>query len=304
MKRILSALLGLAALAGSAQASSVVAGNDPIPRTWGDSWTNFVLKLTSNPIPANGTLTKWEVNAATPGHMALMVWSAGTGCGAPAAGVPDTLALSCHAKVVAMDERDVVAGLNSFTSNIAVHPGETLGLWIQQGHVYYDYFLGNYVTWCAFDGCAGTAPAVGADWSLPGDGDWHWPPRDRTYSVRAFYSVAAPGIDIKPGSTRNPVNLASEGVIPVALLGKTDFDVRTVNAASLRFGATGVEAGAAQSAFEDVNGDGILDMITHFRTQDTGLTCHSAAGVLTGSTLDGQAFTLSDTVAPVGPSCR
>lgn len=307
MKRVIHALFGLVAavaVVGLARADSVAVGNEPVPRAWSDSWSNFVLKLTSSPIPANGTLTKWEVNAASPGRMALMIWSGGTGCGAPAVGVVDTAALACQARVVAMDERDVAPGLNTFTSNIAVHSGETLGLWIQQGHVYYDYFLGNYVTWCVANGCAGTAPVVGADWDLPGDGDWHWPPRDRTYSVRAYYSVAAPGIDIKPGTTRNPVNLVSEGVIPVALLGRADFDVHGINAASLRFGATGVEAGVVQHAFEDVNGDGIVDLIAHFRTQDSRLTCYSTQGVLTGGTRDGDVFTLSDVVAPVGPICR
>lgn len=42
------------------------------------------------------------------------------------------------------------------------------------------------------------------------------------------------GIDIKPGSCPNPVNIKSKGVFPVAILGTEDFDVDTIDIASIR----------------------------------------------------------------------
>ena len=55
-------------------------------------------------------------------------------------------------------------------------------------------------------------------------------------------------VDIKPGSCPNPLNVKSKGVLPVALLGTEDFDVRDVDVASLRL--EGVAP--IRSAFEDV----------------------------------------------------
>jgi hypothetical protein len=74
-------------------------------------------------------------------------------------------------------------------------------------------------------------------------------------------------IDVKPGSSSNPINLAREGLIPVALFGADNFDVTQVDLSTVRFaGAT-----VYKSALQDVNGDGKLDLMLQFRTQDTKL---------------------------------
>ncbi len=74
-------------------------------------------------------------------------------------------------------------------------------------------------------------------------------------------------VDVKPGDGANPVNLAASGLLPVAVLGSATFDVSTVNVASVRFAG----APAVQSSLSDVNGDGRLDLMVHFRLQDTNL---------------------------------
>ncbi len=86
-------------------------------------------------------------------------------------------------------------------------------------------------------------------------------------TVSSGQTVRPVQIDIIPGSASNTLNLASNGVISVAILSTTGFDAHTVNIASILFAG----AHATQSLFQDVNGDGLLDLVVKFRTQDTTL---------------------------------
>ena len=47
---------------------------------------------------------------------------------------------------------------------------------------------------------------------------------------------------------------------------------------------------------EDVDGDGDTDLLFHFRLSETGLTCDSTEGTLTGETFGGQAIEVTDSV--------
>ena len=46
--------------------------------------------------------------------------------------------------------------------------------------------------------------------------------------------ILAASLDIRPQGCPNPVNLRSRGLLPAAILGTTDFDVKEVNPASIR----------------------------------------------------------------------
>jgi hypothetical protein len=107
-------------------------------------------------------------------------------------------------------------------------------------------------------------------------------------------------IDIKPGSFPNGINPKSKGKIPVAILTTDTFDSTTVDESTVLFGATGAEAAPVQSALEDVDGDGDIDMILHFETQDTGIMCGDTSAFLTGETFDGQMIEGSDSIKTVG----
>ena len=119
--------------------------------------------------------------------------------------------------------------------------------------------------------------------------------------------VALVDIDIKPGS--DPSSWDCRDVkreLPVALLSTTDFDATTVDAESVRFGKDGTEAAevhkkkeVAKRHVEDVNKDGLLDMVFHFRFGDTGFSCDdipageksfTLTGTLTGETQNGTAI--------------
>ncbi len=119
--------------------------------------------------------------------------------------------------------------------------------------------------------------------------------------------VVTVGVDLKPGSDTNPLNLTSTGVVPVAVLGSADFDATTIDPATVRFGVSGTEAAPAHGGHvEDVNGDGVLDMVFEFSNGTLGIPLTSPGGSLvplklTGKTLDGQAFQGED-VAQITPN--
>jgi hypothetical protein len=106
-------------------------------------------------------------------------------------------------------------------------------------------------------------------------------------------------VDIKPGFFPNTINPRSNGVIPVAILTNADFDARTVNPQTVQFGKTGDEAAPEKFALTDVDGDGDLDLLLHFRTPDTGIQCQDTSASLTGNTISGQAITGSDSLVTV-----
>ncbi|HEY6005081.1 MAG TPA: hypothetical protein VIV57_19540 [Anaeromyxobacter sp.] len=108
-------------------------------------------------------------------------------------------------------------------------------------------------------------------------------------------------IDLKPGSAVNPVNPSSQGVLPVAVLGTATFDVQTVDAASVRLGR-GAAAPQDGGHLEDVNGDGILDLVFQFPTPAVGVRCGDSSISLTGQTSTGTPISGSDSLVTVG--CR
>jgi hypothetical protein len=77
--------------------------------------------------------------------------------------------------------------------------------------------------------------------------------------LKFAYAAEIPvGVDIKPGSYPNSVNINGNGVIPVAILGSADFDVSNINIISLRFDGLSVRVkgnGAFQCSIKDVSGD-------------------------------------------------
>jgi hypothetical protein len=109
--------------------------------------------------------------------------------------------------------------------------------------------------------------------------------------------VTTVAIDIKPGTSPNSLNLKSKGVVPVAILSGSTFNVTQVNVNTVVF------AGALPEKFsyDDVNADGLTDLVFHFRTQDLQLGATSMTATLTGKTLDGDLISGADYVNLVPP---
>ncbi len=107
-------------------------------------------------------------------------------------------------------------------------------------------------------------------------------------------------IDIKPGSDPNAINPRNQGVVPVAILGSTNFDVASVDQKSVRLGPGAATPLNGKGHIEDANKDGFPDLMFQFPTQDTGVQCFDGALVVSGRTVDGKPILGVDAIVTRG----
>ncbi len=89
-------------------------------------------------------------------------------------------------------------------------------------------------------------------------------------------------IDVK-----SSINPASKGVTPVHILSSNEFDATAVDPTTVLFGPGGWEAEPVHYAHEDVNNDGLLDMVLQFDTQETGIQAGDSSATITGRSFFG-----------------
>jgi hypothetical protein len=119
-----------------------------------------------------------------------------------------------------------------------------------------------------------------------------------------LYILTPLQIDIKPGSDTNPINLMRGGLIPVAILGSDTFDVADVDMTTLVFGPDGAGPDHSRGPhLDDVNDDGLTDLMAHFHTQETGIAFGETEACLTGETLDGVPLRGCDAIMTRPPMC-
>lgn len=107
-------------------------------------------------------------------------------------------------------------------------------------------------------------------------------------------------IDIKPRSCPNPLNMKSKGLVPVAILGTDELDVKQINPATIVLGREGIEVGVEllRWAYEDVatlfkgelcdchtlGPDSYLDLTVKFSTAELAVLAEEL-GLVEGETI-------------------
>ena len=107
-------------------------------------------------------------------------------------------------------------------------------------------------------------------------------------------------IDIKPNNKTNNINPRSKGLLSVAILTTDDFDALYVNPITVQFGPEGTLDAHGFAHPEDVDDDGDIDALYHFRIPETGIQCGDTEAVLTGETWDFASITGTDSINTVG----
>ena len=108
-------------------------------------------------------------------------------------------------------------------------------------------------------------------------------------------------IDIQPNRDPNAIYPFSLELIPVAIFGSDSIDVMEVDPDQLAFGRSRAALAHLDGPhFDDVDGDGFLDLVAHFRTPETGIFFGDTEACLTGE-IDGNPFEACDDIKTVGP---
>jgi quercetin dioxygenase-like cupin family protein len=120
-----------------------------------------------------------------------------------------------------------------------------------------------------------------------------------TVGVGQTFSLMPVTIDIKPGTFPNTINLGSRGTVPVAILSSATLDARSVNPSTVTVAGAPVQLrgrGIPMASFQDVNGDGLLDLVVHIDTPALQLNSSATEAVLVGSMFDGKTIRGADSV--------
>lgn len=152
---------------------------------------------------------------------------------------------------------------------------------------------------------------IKARFDLPGLYVWHCHILEhednemmRPYQVLLNNALTV-NIDVLPNDPYNLFDCNNDNsLIDVAILGSPSFDVTTVDHASVRFeGAWETHLDKTSQRIRhvetDVNNDGYLDLVLHFRVGETDLNCDSTEASLMAYTYDGNVIFGADAVQSI-----
>jgi len=122
--------------------------------------------------------------------------------------------------------------------------------------------------------------------------------------LTAFETLNILAMDIKPGSDDNSVNLNGNGVLPTAFLSTSDFDATLIDPSSLRMTTGGSRIRHPKGHIEDVNNDGLSDLLVHFNIRDLVGNQASTAFCVSGQYGEDVEFESCDNVRVVGKKVK
>lgn len=124
-------------------------------------------------------------------------------------------------------------------------------------------------------------------------------PREYIDNVELTMTSLNAGVDIKPGDSLNRVNIKSNGVVTVAILGSATFDATSIDPSTVALGGAQAKPKGKSGNYgslEDVNSDSYPDLAVQVPTRDISLTGDAATAALTAFTFSGIPVFGSDSV--------
>ena len=122
-----------------------------------------------------------------------------------------------------------------------------------------------------------------------------------------LFPLTIVSVDIKPGSFPNSINLCSNGVVPVAILGTSEFDVTSINTDSLSLADADVKMVGKSNrdlcGYKDVNSDGIDDLVCQFETVGLSLSGGDTSAKVVGELENGNPMEGEDSINLVKDGC-
>jgi hypothetical protein len=106
-------------------------------------------------------------------------------------------------------------------------------------------------------------------------------------------------VDIRPFVSQNIIVVNGRGLVPVALFGSANLNVRDVDLDTVGLhpkGRCDEAVPPVTQVFSDINRDGLKDVVFVFKTQDLMLTPADTEACLHGNLLDGTHFCGHDSV--------
>lgn len=121
-------------------------------------------------------------------------------------------------------------------------------------------------------------------------------------AVGDTWKLRSVAIDVQPGGQRGCLNSDGNGVIPVAILGMPDFDASGIDPSSVALAGQFVRVvgnGRELAHLEDVNDDGIEDLVVQIDDSEAVYGAGAGSATLTGETFDGVRIIGADEICVV-----